>query len=353
MPLVHWSVTRKWVRLHFPSSFLSVVFSFFGNHPVVISVFLVSGMAIAGLVAISLYCCHLRKRKRQTQRRENVLQDISPPLHQNLWTIREHSPYGRWDRFARPGNQAVPTQNLGIPLDRSEDSLPKASTIIDAPPPLPPLPAQNATSRSSHRVPVRYAALGAHGSNLRTADWQYTDPFHYDRPPMPAVQTVPSPNVPPPLPTRSPLRSAAKNGLSLPQEEPKRVSRASSQSLYPPSSHPSEAEVDSLYQKEVAPSRSPGPDASGLSARGLLFGNNSGMEQKREKASEASRATGLKSMNSDDESLSWQARYSAPENPASRMGTARTSILGEKVYRTLPLPQARDQRAALFKTAAG
>lgn len=245
------------------------------------------------IVALALLCC--LRRQRQTRRRGKRLQDmeISPPL-QNPFSMREHSsPHGYLDSLVRPAKQTAVTQSLSrVPLNRSEDSIMATQSIADAPL-LPPPPSQR-LARSSHRVPVPYAVLSAQGSDSRTTNWQYTNPFsdyHAVR-----IQTLPSSNVPPPPPKRSPLRSlASKNSLAIPQENLNRLSQASSGSLYPPSSHRSDAEMDSLYLREVGASR----DTHGASTRGLPPGNNSGMEQ-REKVNRLFQAAGLSGVASND-----------------------------------------------------
>lgn len=246
-------------------------------------------MAVAFILALSLIYC--RRRRRQRQRRRRKLEDISAPLPQNPVTMREHaSPLGGLDGGSvRLGNQPglITRSSSSIPLNRGEESTPATNAIIDTPPPLLPPPSlqqqQRVRNRLSHRVPVPYAGLGAHGSNSMPADQQYMGPFS-DNPPVPGVPKNTTSSLPPPPPKRSPLRLlASKNDPKTPQENTQRLSGASSLSLYPPSSYPSEAEVDSLYKRETGAFQS--RDTSDSSTRGPSSGNNSGMEQKKEKAS--------------------------------------------------------------------
>lgn len=198
----------------------------------------------------------------------------------------------------RSGNQPVLMRSSSsIPLNRCEEGMPATNAIINTPLPLPPPPSlqqqQPIRNRLSHRVPVPYAGLGARGSDSRPTDQQYVSPFS-DNPPLPVqgVQKNTTSSVPPPPPKRSPLRSlATKNDPKTPQENTQRLSGASSLSLYPPSSYPSEAEVDSLYKRETSVFQS--RDTSDSSTRGPSSGNNSGMEQRKEKASKNSQFTVL------------------------------------------------------------
>ena len=225
-------------------------------------------------------------------------------MPQNPFTMREHvSPHGRWDGFVSSGNEHTPMRSTSsIPLNRGEDSVSTTHAIIDNPPPLPPPPSlqqRRSKNRLSYRVPVPYAGLAAHESDSQTVDQQYMGPSS-DYHPVQAVQKHTPPTVPPPPPKRSPLRLlATKNGLNTtPQENPQRLSGASSLSLYPPSLYPSDADVDSLYQKEVGIFQS--RDTSDSSTRGPSSGS---MEQRREKAS---KPIVLSSVDSDGASSSWK-----------------------------------------------
>ncbi len=179
------------------------------------------------MVALALYCC--RRRREPTQRRRRKLEEISAPLPQKPFTMREDT-----KSHGGSSNQITPLQSfINVPFNRSGDSLPAARSDVDTL--LPPPVMQRERRKSSYRVPVRYSGLDAQGNNPRTTDRKYTGPFS-DYLPAQATQTLPSPNVPPPLPTRSPLRMLADNNiLNTPQVNPKRLSRASSPSLYPPS----------------------------------------------------------------------------------------------------------------------
>ena len=192
---------------------------------------------------------------------------------------------------------------INVPLNHSGDSLPTANYDVDTL--LPPPVTQRERRKSSYRVPVRYSGLGAHQGNSRATDWKYTGPFS-DYLPTKVAQTNPSPNVPPPLPTRSPLRLLAdKNSLNSPQGDPKRLSRTSSPSLYPPS--------ESISISEAA----------------MASENISGMDQGTKKAGNLNQFPGLSSAGSDSAYPSWRARQSPVESPASVTGPARTSLLAE------------------------
>jgi hypothetical protein len=253
---------------------------------------LVSGIVIACGVILALYCC--RRRRGQTQRGKRKLEDISPPLPQNPFKVGgDIKPYGG------SSDQIATMQNfISVPLNRSGDSLPMAHSKTDTPLPRP--APQLRPSRSSHRVPVPYSDLGVPRDDSRTVDWQYTGPFSEYRPAQ-VVRTIPSPKVPPPLPERSPLRMlSAKNSLSSPQENPNRLSQASSLSIYPPSSSNSEAVVASE--------------------------NNPGMDHGRKKDA---RAPGLSSVELSGASSPWRAQHPLVVNPASGTRPAQTSILDE------------------------
>lgn len=277
-------------------------FSFFGNHLLVISVFLVSGMAVAFVLALAVIYC--RRRRRQCQRRRRKLEDISAPLPQNPVVMHEHaSPRGGLDGGSvRLGNQSgITRSSSSIPLNCGEESIPPTNAIIDTPPPLQPPPSlqqqqQRVRNRLSYRVPVPYAGLGAHGNNSMPPDQQYMGPFS-DTLLVQRVQENPTPSLPPPPPVRSPLRVlATKNDPKTPQEHTERLSGASSLSFYPPSSYPSEAEVDSLYKRETGAFQS--RDTSDSSTRGPSSGDNSGMMQRKENASNNVQFTVLGSVDS-------------------------------------------------------
>jgi hypothetical protein len=249
------------------------------------------------MVALVLFCC--RRRRGQTQPRRRRLEDISPPLKQNPSTMRE-------DVKSHGGSsyQIAPLQNfINVPLNRSGDSLPMAHSDVDTP--LPPPVMQRERRRSSYRVPVRYSGLGAHQGNSRAADWKYTGPFPNYRQTQ-VAQRHPSPDVPPPLPTRSPLRLLADmNSLNTSQEDSKRLSRTSSPSLYPPS------ETISIPEAAVASE------------------NISGMDQGIKKAENFHQFPGLSSVGSNSAYSPWRARRPPVESPASVTGPAQTSLLAE------------------------
>jgi len=271
--------------------------SFFGNHAAVIFVFLASGIAIACMVALTLFCC--RRRRRQTQPRRTRLEDISSPLPQKSSTMREEV-----KSHGGSSGQIAPLQSfINVPLNRSGDSLPTAHSDVDTP--LPPPVMQRKRRRSSYRVPVRYSGLGALQGNSRATDWKYTGPFS-DYLPTQVAQTRPSPDVPPPLPTRSPLRLLAdKNSLNTPQENPNRLSRTSSPSLYPSS------ESISTSDAAIAPEKI------------------SGMDQGIKKAGNLIQVPGLSSVGSGSAYSSRRARHSPAMAPASVTGPTQTSLLAE------------------------
>jgi len=258
-------------------------------------------MAVAFILALALIYC--RRRRRQRQRRRRKLEDISAPLPQNPVVMHEHaSPLGGLDGGSvRLGNQPGLTRSSSsIPLNRGEESMPATNAIIDTPPPLQPPPSlqqhQRVRDRLSYRVPVPYAGLGAHGNNSRPPDQQYMGPFN-DTLPVQGVHKNTTSSLPPPPPKRSPLRLlATKNDPKTPQENTQRLSGASSLSLYPPSSDPSEAEVDSLYKRETGAFQS--RDTSDSSTRGPSSGNNSGMVQRKDNASNNIQFTVLGSVDS-------------------------------------------------------
>jgi hypothetical protein len=263
-------------------------------------------MVVAFIIVLSLRYC--RRRQRKDQHDGEKIQDISSPLPQNHFTMREHvSPHGRWDGFVSSGDQHTPMRSSSsIPLKSCEDSMPATHAITDTSPPLPPPPSlkpQRSKNRLSYRVPVPYG-LGVLGSNSQTADRQYMGPFS-DYSPVPMVPKLTPPIVPPPPPKRSPLRLlATKNDLRIiPQDNTQRLSGASSSSLYPPSVYPSDVEIDSLYQKEAGIPQS--RDTSDSSTKGPSSTNNSGMEQ-REKASKNHKSTVLGGVDSDGVSSSWK-----------------------------------------------
>ena len=289
---------RKSYVFLFPSTLLNVVSSFFGNHAAVVFVFLVTGIVITCMAALAFYCCC--RRRGQTQSRQRRLEDISLPLPQNPMRKDVKSHGGSSDQIA-------PLQSfINVPLNRSGDSLPTAHSDVDTP--LPPPVMQRERRKSSYRVPVRYSGLGAHG-NSRGTDWKYTSPFPDYRPdyrPRQVAQKHPPPNVPPPLPTRSPLRLLAdKSSLNTPQD-PKRLSRTSSPSLYPPS--------ESISTSEGA----------------IASENISSMDQGIKKAGNSNQFPGLGSVGSDSAYSSWRVRHPPPVvSPASVTGPAQMSLLAE------------------------
>ena len=239
-------------------------------------------MVFAFILALALIYC--RRRRRQRQHRRRKLEDVSAPLPQNPVTMREHaSPLGGLDGGSvRLGNQPGLTRSTSsIPLNRGEESMPPTNAIVDTLPPPSLQHQQRVRNRLSYRVPVPYAGLGTH----------YMDPSSDNL----SVQGVPkntTSSLPPPPPKRSPLRLlASKNDPKPPQETTQRLSGASSLSIYPPSSYPSEAEVDSLYKRETGAFQS--QDTSDSSTRGPSSGDNSGMEQRKEKASKYNQFTDL------------------------------------------------------------
>lgn len=247
------------------------------------------------MAALTLFCC--RRRRGQTQPRRTRLEDISLPLPQN--PMRENV-----KSHGVSSDQMAPLRSyINVPLHRSGDSLPTAHSDVYTP--LPPPVMQRKRRKSSYRVPVRYTGLGAHQGNSRATDWKYTGPFS-DYLPTPVAQTHPSPDVPPPLPTRSPLRLLAdKNSLNTPQGDPKRLSRTSSPSLYPPS------------------------ESNSTSDGAMASENISGMNQGMKKAGNFNQSPGLGSVGSDNAYSSWRARHLPVLGPASVTGPAQTSLLAE------------------------
>jgi len=252
------------------------------------------------MVALALLCC--RRRRGQTQLRRKRLEDISPPLLQNPSTMREDV-----KSHGVSSDQIAPLQSfINVPLNGSGDSLPTAHSGVDTP--LPPPVMQRERRKSSHRVPVRYTGLGAHQSSSRAMDWKYTGPFS-DYLPTPVAQTHRTPNLPPPLPTRSPLRLLAeKNSLNTPQEDSKRLSRSSSPSLYPPSESISTSSHAAAASENI---------------------NISGMNQGIKKAGNFNQFPGLSSVGSDGAYSSWRARQSPVVSPAPVTGPAQTSLLAQ------------------------
>jgi hypothetical protein len=306
---------------------LSITSSFLGNHLAVFGVFLCIGIIIACIAAIVFYCYRLRRQQTRTQRRGSRLPEISLPLPQNPFAdpmgnrpMREGAGSNvRWERFIFPPNETSTAQSsINVPLNRSEDN------VVDTPIP-PPVP--RSRRGSSYRVPVPYANLDA-------------------------IENASPPDVPPRLPTRSPLRPlATKNDPKMP-EDTRRLSRASSPSVYPPSLRYSDGEVDSLYQREVV-SSSPlsSREASGWLTKGPAPSNDPSQEQKTEQASSQSPAAAARISSADSDgthSFLQSASSSSPApqhsllgSSASETGTALTSVLDDKVYRALPRAQAR------------
>ncbi|KAN0124735.1 hypothetical protein V8E52_001287 [Russula decolorans] len=140
------------------ASLSSTGHAFFGNHPAVIFVFLVSGIVITGLVALALFCC--RRGWGQTQPHRRRLEDISPPLLQNPSTMRTSS-----------------LIFINVLLNLSGDSLPTAHSDVDTS--LPPPVMQRERCKSSHRVPVRYTSLGSSNTPIseRSAATSYALAF--------------------------------------------------------------------------------------------------------------------------------------------------------------------------------
>ncbi|KAI0285345.1 hypothetical protein BGY98DRAFT_358490 [Russula aff. rugulosa BPL654] len=129
------------------ASLSSAGHAFFGNHPAVIFVFLVTGIVIACMAALALFCC--RRQRGQTQPGRRRLEDISLPLPQNPMREDVKSHGGS-------SNQIAPLQSfINVPLNRSGDSLPTAHSDVDTP--LPPPVMQRERRKSSYRVPVRYS----------------------------------------------------------------------------------------------------------------------------------------------------------------------------------------------------
>jgi hypothetical protein len=247
------------------------------------------------MAALAFFCC--RRRRGETQPRRRRLEDISLPLPQNPKREDVKSNGGSND-------QNAPLQSfINVPLNRSGDSLPTAHSDVDTP--LPPPVMQRERRKSSYRVPVRYSGLGAHQGNSRAPDWNRTFPFSNYLPTQ-VAQTRPSPNVPPPLPTRSPLRLLAdKNSLNTPQEDSKRLSRTSSPSLYPPS--------ESISTSEGA----------------IASEKISGVDQGMKKAVNSTQFPGLSSVASESAYSSWRARHLPVASRAPVTGPAQTSLLAE------------------------
>jgi len=249
------------------------------------------------MVALALYCC--RRPQGQNKRRRRRLEDISAPLPQN----DDIKPNGS------SSDQIAPFQSfINVPLNRSGDSLPAAHSGVNTP--LPP-PVTQRERKSSHRVPVRYSGLGTHQGNSQATDWKYTGPFS-DYLPAQVAPPLPSLNVAPPLPARSPLRLLAdKSSLNSPLENPKRLSRVSSPSLYPPS------------------------DSASTSSVAAACENVPGMGQGIKKAGNFAQVPGLNSVESDNAYSSWRVGRSIVGSPPSHIGPAQTSLLAE-VCRTVP-----------------
>ena len=264
------------------------------------------------MVVLVLYC--FLRRRQKIQRRRRKLQEISSPFPQ---TMRgDVKPHGG------SSNQIATMQNLfSVPLNRSGDSLPVPHSKSDTHLPRPDTQLRPSKS-SSYRVPVRYSALDALRGTSRTAEWQYTGPFS-DLHPVQVAQPPPPPNVPPPLPERSPLRRLAvrNSPTSTPQENPSRLSGASSLSLYPPSPSTS---------SEVIASE-----------------NISGMDHGRRKSVKYTQAPGLSRVDSESASSSWRTQHSLVGGPASGIRPAQSSILDE-VSRL-----AQVQRATLVRYKTG
>ncbi|KAI9460610.1 hypothetical protein BJY52DRAFT_1262730 [Lactarius psammicola] len=310
--------------------------SFFRNHAAVVGVFLVSGFTLAGLVLLA-FCC-FRRRRRRAQRRGTRLPEISHPRPiQNPFAdvtgnpaVRERAgPIIRWHGFMHPRGPASTTQSsLSLPHNPSEDNLPTAHSA-----PVPPPPVQRAPSRSSYRIPVPYAGIGANGNDTRAEKRQSTgapnEPLQ--------IQIAPPSSVPPRLPMRSPLRLlAAQNIAGIPRDNALNLSlsRASTPSVYPPSLPHLDADADSLCQEEVVanlPSSSLKREPSSWLTRGLSYGK-SGRGHKLDGNTE-SQAAQISPVDADgthsstvSASSSSHAHYSPLESPASDTGTAFTSI---------------------------
>lgn len=249
------------------------------------------------MVALVLFCC--RRGRGQTQPRRRRLEDISPPLLQNPSTMREDV-----KSHGVSTNQIAPLQSyINVPLNRSGDSLPTAHSDVNTP--LPPPVMQRQRRKSSYRVPVRYTGLGAYQGNSRATDRKYTVPFS-DYLPTQVAQTHRSPDVPPPLPTRSPLRLLAdKNSLNTFQGDAKRLSRSSSPSLYPPS--------ESIPSSEGA----------------MAPENISGMDQGIKQTGNLNQFPGISSVGAASAYSSWRPRHLPVESPVPVKGPVQTSLLAE------------------------
>ncbi|KAI0275094.1 hypothetical protein BC834DRAFT_29925 [Gloeopeniophorella convolvens] len=337
-----------------PTNTSSAGHSFFGNHAAVIGVFLVTGIVVACIAAFTF--CFCRRRRRRGQIRGERLPEPTLPQVQNPFAdsaenpaMLEHTrPNIRWNRFASARDQVDPTRSLvSVRRDRSQISLPSNPSTASIPLPPPPPPAQRASSRSSHRVPVPFAGVGAHGGHARTtSDPDYSAPFS-DYHQMQPLRVVPPAGLPPPPPLRSPLRLlASQNRPMMPQENARNQSRASTPSIYPPSLHRAESRTDSLYEKEIVASSPPSPpkrEPLGWLRRGLALSSRPAPESKQDNGSPQSThaspidSDGARSWTPSGGSSSSHARYSPLESPASETGTALTSILDEKIYRTFPL----------------
>ena len=287
------------------------------------------------------FCC-FRRQQRRAQRR-GLLPEISYPrpiqnpfadVTGNPEMREEAGPSIRWRGFMHPRGPASTSQSLfSIPVYRSEDSLPVAH---DAP--VPPLPAQRAASRSSHRssyrVPVPYAGVG---NDTRVENRPSTGaPSEHLQ-----IQIAPPSNAPPQLPMRSPLRLLAVQNIARITRENAlelSLSRVSSRSVYSPSLHRPDAGVDtdSLYQeKEVVvslPSSSLKREPSGWLTRGLSYGAKSGQGDRVDGNAEPLGAQ-ISPVDSDgtrslavSASSSSHAHYSPLESPTSETSTALTSI---------------------------
>jgi len=310
------------------------------------------------------FCC-FRRRRRRPQRRGTRLPEISHPR-----PIQDQSPFAdvtenpavreragpniRWHGFMHPRGPASTTESsISLPLNHSEHNLPTAYSA-----PVPPPPVQRAPSRSSYRIPVPYADVGAHDNDTRVEKRQSTgSPSEHLQ-----IQIAPLSNVPPQLPMRSPLRLlAVQNIAGIPRDNALNLSlsRASTPSVYPPSLHRLDADVDadSLCQKEVIgslPSSSLKREPSGWLTRGLSYRTKSGRGHKVDGNAESQGGAQISPVDSDgtrsvtvSASSSSHAHYSPLESPASETGTGFTSIHDGMAHnRKVSLP--RTPPAALF-----
>ncbi|KAI0068226.1 hypothetical protein BV25DRAFT_539364 [Artomyces pyxidatus] len=258
--------------------------SFFNNHAAVIGVFLVTGIAIACLSAISF--CLFRRRRRRTQGRRLLDRSPTPvdpfadPREDHSRAMYEHGPSSiRWDM------QRLLQRSGGV--DDIRVTVPEPVHIPSQP--------RNMTASSGV------------GSTSPTHPSPYEGPFS-DYHPMHMRVTTPQGNQDDP--------SSSPDGTRSP-------SRAqSSPSVYPPSL-PGE-EADSLYEKELRLSHPPlAPTA--LNARSA-DGSNKGRSTESPTTSSTSHGSHL--------------RNSPFESPISENGTMLSSILDGKTYRTFPLPEA-------------